>query len=280
MHHQRTIWTLVAVTVALALVAGLVRQVLQEERAETASAEERIAQALALLEKDPAAWEAETQDMVREAATLAERGALRSAEAHYILALQYQRERNLAGAEALYKRAISERPGWSWPYAGLGNLLGRHTFGREREAEEALDKALSLEPGWWRPHNILAVLYRVQDRLEEAEEEALTALRLNPEDIATHNNYANLLVALGRLEEAEEHYRTASQRDPRHPKPYYNLACLFALQGRTEEALDNLGKALKKAPVLRGDAAVDPDLAPLRGEAVFRWLVYGEEKPQ
>ena len=138
-----------------------------------------------------------------------------------------------------------------------------------------LRQAVALDPAWGQPHNSLAIVLRLNNRLQEAEEEALTALRLEPENIANHNNYANLLIACKRYEEAEDHYRVAIELNPAHPKPYFNLACLCSILGRTDEAIALLQDALKRAPILRQDAIVDPDFEPIRNNPAFRRLVFG-----
>jgi len=235
-----------------------------------------VAEAMALLQEDPGAWAGQTQSAVRIASVHVEQGAIRSAQAYFLLALQYRREANVSASEALYKRAIAVEPEWSWPYAGLGALLGRHTVGRSEEAIGALRKAIALDPGWGRPHNSLAVVLRIEGRYEEAEKEALAALRLAPDDVAAHNNYANLLVEQQRLDEAEGHYRRAIELEPTHPKPYFNLACLYSLLGRKAEAVVYLRDALERSPNLRTEAATDPDLDALREDPEFRRLLYGE----
>ena len=277
MKQHRFIWSVTLIIALAAVSVAVTRQMVHHRRPAPPPPEALVDEALTRLERDPVAWEPATQSAVRVAATQVEEGAVKTPEGYCVLALQYQRESNVTAAEAYYKRAIALRPDWSWPYAGLGSLLGRHSFGRRSEAEEALRKAIALEPGWARPHNILAVVLRLDQRLDEAEEEARTALRLDPDDLASHNNYANLLVALGRFDEAEAHYGRAIALNPKHPKPYYNLACLCSLLGRRDEALTHLADALRRAPVLRGEAATDPDLIPLRTEPAFRRLVYGDE---
>jgi len=119
-------------------------------------------------------------------------------------------------------------------------------------------------------------MLRLENNLEEAEKEALITLKLAPDDVAAHNNYANLLMALNKYDEAAKHYKKAIEFSPESAKPYYNLACLYSLQGREKDAVDNLREALQRSPILRADAANDPDLKALRTHAEFRYLVYGE----
>lgn len=241
------------------------------------SSPDLVAETIRLLEADPSSWMGATRSAIRAAAVEVERGEVKSAEGYYILALQYMREHNANGAEALFKRAIAAKPEWSWPYVGLGNLLGGYMLGRTEEAIAALQKAADLEPAWSRPHDNLAIILRIVGRYEEAEQEALRAIELDPDSVATQTNYANLLTAMGRMEEARERYQRAIEIDPNHPKPYYNLACLDSLEGNVDEAVKYLGEAIRLASSLRVEARNDPDFDPIRESPEFRKLVYVEE---
>lgn len=273
MKHHRYIWAFsVALLAAAAAVLGA--------RQAIAPATDRpgfVGEAIRLLKEDPSAWEAETRTAIRAAAVEVEAGRARSAEAFYVLALQYMRERNFNGAEALFKRAIAAKPDWSWPYVGLGNLLGGFVFGRTAEAEAVLRKAAELDPAWSRPYDSLAIILRIAGEYEAAEEAALKAIELAPDSVATNTNYANLLVSLDRLDEAETYYRHAIDIEPEHPKPYYNLACLFSLMQDPERATDYLDRAIKRSGSMRVEARTDPDFDPIRDDLRFRELVYVEE---
>lgn len=236
-----------------------------------------VAQAIDQIAHDPSGWEKRTQSAVRAASVAVETGDLRSAEGYYVLAFQYQRERNVPDATLMYHRSIVLRPEWAWPYVGLGSLVGRQDPEQREEGITLVREGIALQPDWYHAHDVLAQLLRAAGRLDEARKEAKYALDLHPEDIATQNNYANLLVSLGELEEAEEHYRQAIALGPDHPKPYYNLACVYTLMGRTDDALHYLAQGIDRAPVLRAQAAQDKDLTALRSHPLFRRLVHGEE---
>lgn len=236
-----------------------------------------VAEAIRLLEGDPSSWLGGTRSAIRAAAVQVERGEAESAEGYYVLALQYMREHNANGAEALFKRAIAAKPDWAWPYVGLGNLLGGYMLERTDEAIAALQKAADLEPDWSRPHDNLAIILRIVGRYEEAEQEALRAIELEPGSVATQTNYANLLTAMGRMDEARQRYQKATEIDAKHPKPYYNLACLDSLEGNVEEAVGYLREAIRLASSLRVEARNDPDFDPIREAPAFRKLVYLEE---
>ncbi len=275
MRRHGLLWSITAAVVLLAAAFGMLRA-LRSAHPPAPAPEESLARALARLEKDPGAWENETQQAVRLAGALLEDAPLKTAGAHYVRAVQYERESNFSGAEALLQQAIAADPQWAAPYAALGSLQGRQSVGRANEARNTLKKAIELAPDWSRPHNLLAIVLRTEGRLEEAEKEALEAIRLNPEDTAAHNNYANLLVQQNRYEEAEKQYRIAAAANPKHAKPYYNLACLHALTGKKKEAIDLLGTALERAPGLRQQASTDADLDALRDMPEFQKLVFGE----
>ncbi|HUZ86783.1 MAG TPA: hypothetical protein VNF26_07500 [Candidatus Baltobacterales bacterium] len=55
----------------------------------------------------------------------------------------------------------------------------------------------------------------------------------------------------------------------------YNVACTRASRSDSDEALDMLRRALEMRPDLKGGAAGDPDLAPLREDPRFQDLIKG-----
>lgn len=275
---HKTLWLAVGACVVVASGFALQRYVRDERAAARSHAnEDDVSTALALVQQDPTMSEPATQSAVRRAAVGVEAGEIATPRGFYLLGLQYLRERNFNGSEALLRRAIKLNPDWPLPYSALGRLLGRHAVGRMADAERALRRAIELDAKLAEAYDSLAVVLRLQGRMDEAAEAARRAVELAPDSIGPHNNLANLLVALQRYDEAEEQYRFAISLDENHPKPYYNLACLYTIEGRTADALEYLESAIKRAPVLRREAATDPDLKPLRSEPRFQELVRGGE---
>ncbi len=272
---HKALWV-IALCAGLCAVLVAFNRAKDDPSASVIATEEKIQIAMDLLYEDPALSFSDTRTAVRHVAVLTENGLYDSAEAFYILALQYQQEQNLIQAEALFKRSLAKAPDWAEPHCGFGTLIGLNTIGREAEAEEELRKAISLDPNWARPHDSLARLLRILERLEEAEKHARIATELDPFAIGPANNLANLLVKLNRYHDAEMQYLDTIALDPGHPKPYYNLACLYSLLGRKDEAMTYLKLALKRASILRNDAAIDEDLEPLYDNPEFRRLVFGE----
>jgi len=273
MRHHLYFWLVAGIALLTAM--GFYWSRSSNTSANALAPEAIVAAALDLLEFDPKAYDTDTQRAIRTASVIVEQGYVRGAGAYHVLGMQYLREHNAVAAESLFKRAIATTPEWAVPYRALGDLLGRNMVGRREEAEEALRNAIALAPDWSLPYDSLAVLLRHSGRLDEAKEFALMALEIDPEDVATQNNYANLLFELGRYPEAEFHYLEATRVNPNHAKPYYNLACFYSLTGQSEKSLEFLAEAFLRAPVLRTEAARDPDLAPLHNDPTFMDLVHG-----
>jgi len=266
-------WIAAALAVIVAMGVAVWRQ---QESARVVAPEDTLARAVRLLEADPALLALATRNTVRAGAVSVIDHGLATPEADFVLATQLQAEHAFGRAEALYKEAITARPDWSAPYAGLGSLLVLHSVGRTEEARGVLTQGVELAPGSARIHSLLATLYRVEGNYAAAEAEAKQALELAPDDLATHNNYGNLLVVQGQYDDAERYYRAAIAINPRHPKPYYNLACLYARQGESGEALEYLREAVTRNTLLRREAANDPDLSAIRDTPEFRELIFGE----
>ena len=115
--------------------------------------------------------------------------------------------------------------------------LARHALGKNPEAVEAANWALSIEP-----HN--AGLYAIRFDAErdaglvpEAERSILTAIRLQPTDVTYQVAYGWLLASAGDLEKAGRVNAVARQNAPDDVDVAWQSAQLARLRGKDAEAL-------------------------------------------
>jgi len=73
----------------------------------------------------------------------------------------------------------------------------------------------------------------------------------------------------GRLDEAASLLDQALAAEPSSPRVLYARASIRALQGKTDQAVADLRAAISGEPLLRHQAANDPDYERIRNEAAF-----------
>lgn len=275
MQSHGTIWKITGAVVALAMCAFVVRHYLIElDRIALARAsrDAHIDDMLDKLARDPRVRRPATQRVVEMVARFSEESSLETAETQYALGLRrYYGESDLDGAEVAYERAISLKPGWSWPFNGLAILF--FSTGREDKAHEAWAEATRLDPQWSRPHSDMAILYRWANRMDDAVLEVEKALALDPDGAITNYNYAYILDVLGKPAEAKVVYERVIQLDPTLPWPYYNLACGYARLGNEAEAMSLLLKSIELDDTFRLEAWDDRDFDGIRDSKAFRSAV-------
>lgn len=198
-------------------------------------------------------------DAAREyEAVLAERPDDAEASQFYGI-LKYQRG-DLAGAEALLRRAVSLAPEVG-SLSDLGAVLAEK--GSSESALEQFDAALRLDP------NHVSTLVRQGNTLigMRRYEAALTAydwaIKVSPLLLDALCNRGSALRALGRHQEALETYERALTVDPRSFESFYNLGNVLRDLQRYAEALQNYERALAFVPnqpeilAVRGRTLVD-----------------------
>ncbi len=288
MKSHRTIWTIAAIAVFIALIALAFRRsperpasYLDDEedlRATGVAMDERdrlAEEMIALLEKDPRVRRPATQRTVESVAAYALQPALATSETFYALGLRkYYGERRFEDAEEAFLMAIDMDPRWSWPRNGLGIVL--FDTGREEQGLASFHEALRLDPDWSRPHSDMAILYRDSERMDEAIREVEAALEIEPLHPVNHYNYGVILDQLERHPEARARYETALELSPGLPQALYNLACSYAREGDLKTALPFWIESILLDEAFREEAAFDPDFDPVRDEADFVSVFEGE----
>ena len=167
------------------------------------------------------------------------------ADALHLLGLIRADEGDLAGGEALMRRALAR--GEDAVYlANLGNLLAKQ--GRLEEAEAMCRRAVEIAPRHVPGHYNLGNVLMARQRFDEAEAALLRAVEIDPCAIGALNNLGTIYVRDKRFSDAQTMYSRALEIDPHYVHAHYNLGLLMLRTDRPEEA----------EPALRQTLAIDP----------------------
>ena len=160
-------------------------------------------------------------------------------------------------ARELLEQAVELDPGYARAWAALGSLyLSLKAQGSmpvlegQRLADEAINRALELEPDLASAHSARAFYLTDQLRYEEAEEESLRALELNPGSSEEHRRYARLLLQLDRHDESVEQARRAVELDPLSIQARASLGDAMWWAGDWEGTVTESEKLIEMAPNL------------------------------
>ena len=160
-------------------------------------------------------------------------------------------------ARELLEQALELDPGYARAWAALGTLyLTLKAQGSipvlegQRLADEAISRALELEPDLAAGYSARSLYLTDQLRYEEAEEAALRALDLNPGSSEEHRRYARLLLQLDRHDESVEQARRAVELDPLSIQSRASLGDAMWWAGDWQGTVDESLKLLEMAPNL------------------------------
>lgn len=162
-------------------------------------------------------------------------------------------------AEPIFEKLVSSPEFGGRALAGKGiSLLA---VGRDRASLDALEQAVSLDPGLWRAWNALGQIYDSRDEWDKAKSSYDRAIALAPDEPIIRNNVGVSLMLQTRYAEAEAIFAAVLQRVPESEIISNNLRLSLAFQGRyleamagvrredTSAALNNVGYVA----ILRGD---------------------------
>jgi tetratricopeptide (TPR) repeat protein len=127
----------------------------------------------------------------------------------YDAAIDAERERDVARAEALYREAVQQDPGYCDAMDNLGLLLRRQ--GKIDEAIEWYRKSLATQPKNRVARTNLATALRREDRLDEALRELTTLLEQDPDDAEAHYGVGLTYLAKNEPGKALEHFERAEK---------------------------------------------------------------------
>ena len=183
-----------------------------------------------------------------------------------VLAVRTEAARVMAGAlgsvsqnslspeqRAVLDRALQEYAATQWQNAeragsnlNLGVLF--LDLGQLDLAEEALTRALALDPLFVAAHVNMADLYRGQGREQEAQEVLLQGLSANPNAAAVHHALGLLYARTERLPEAVEALAQAAGLDPDNARYAYVHGVSLHTLGDRSGGLEALARALLRHP--------------------------------
>ena len=137
------------------------------------------------------------------------------------------------------------------PTAGL-YILAARTYavsGDAKRAEEALKKAIDVEPHRLAAYGMLGGLYVNQKRLPDAKDQFVELVKRNPRSVSANTMLGMILEAQRDLPAAEVQYQRTLAVDPEAAVAANNLAWMFVASGRNLEQAQQLATtALKQLP--------------------------------
>lgn len=158
----------------------------------------------------------------------------------------------LARAVSFFRQAIARDSGYAASYAGLADaLINLSAYSTApdmiAQAEEASDRAISIDPSLGEAHVSRAMIRDIQDNGRAAEREYELAIALNPSYAPAHHWHAFGLEARGQHAEAMEAIRVAYALDPLSPSIGNAYGAFLCFDRDWPHAIDVLEKTLRRA---------------------------------
>jgi tetratricopeptide (TPR) repeat protein len=145
-----------------------------------------------------------------------------------------------------------------------------------REYDQAIQqaqKALQLDPSYYRVHFWLARVYAQKKMYDEAIAESSKVLKALPDSNLGLTELAYSLAAAGRTNEARNILHRLEERSKSAFVPDYDLAVIHLALGEKDAALNSLQKAYQARDWAMFVLNVEPRLDPLRGDPRFEAMV-------
>jgi tetratricopeptide (TPR) repeat protein len=272
---------------------GALRYAEGARQAEPSSAEARVALSRSLIAAG---------NLTRAEAEIAEllKGAPNAAVVHAVNGTLQAGKKNVAAARSAFERALELSPGFLEALGGLTYLdlaaknpagaiarldaeiikqpasaplfalLARAhgAAGDEARVEQALRRAVSVDPRFTSGYTMLAQLYIKQRRIDEARAEFEGIVKRNPSDVGSRTLVGMLLESQGRVDDARKSYEATVNGPGNAPIAANNLAFIYAEQGI------NLDVALQLATSAKQRMPNDPSVDDTLG-----WIYYKKDIP-
>jgi tetratricopeptide (TPR) repeat protein len=150
-------------------------------------------------------------------------------------------------AQALEK-AVALQPRDGDAFADLGNVYLQQN--RVDEAQKALARALALDAAIPRANNTMGLTALKTGAMGAAETHFRAAIRSQPDLAEAHNNLGNVLASRKAYREAAYHFERAIGSDPNYVQAHHSYGVVLALTGELAKAVGELRTALRLSPAL------------------------------
>ena len=169
--------------------------------------------------------------------------ALESRAGHFLReGFVLREERKYKEAADAFEEVLKLEPGHSIAHANLVSLY--IALRNPAKVEEHYRSAVAGDPGLYKTHYNFGTYLGWRGRTGEAIAALRKAVEINPFHADSHSNLGHLLAQSGKSAEAEKHMRLAIRHQPNFQLPHFNLGRLLLTQGRYEEAVRHLHKTL------------------------------------
>jgi serine/threonine-protein kinase len=169
------------------------------------------------------------------------------AEPHVSLGhVKYYYDRDWAGAEREFKRAIELNPHYATAHQWYAIYLS--VIGREAEAIAEVKRAQELDPlslsiNVW----FVRIVYEYSGQFDQAQDHLRKTLEIDPNFIQTHYRLGAVYEETGRYAEAITEIRQVMKLSEGKPHGIAVLARVYALAGKKEDAQKTLNQLLQMA---------------------------------
>lgn len=170
-------------------------------------------------------------------------------------------------------KALALAPDLAEAHAARGAALSGSGSGRRREAEEAFERSLALDPNSFEANILYARYWFRAGKSEKSLPYFTRAIEVQPDDYEAPFLFAQALETLDRMEESEAYARIglkraeeALRRHPESSRPAQLGACTLATLGEAENAERWMERAL----------AIDPDDSHIKYNAACMWAQLGD----
>jgi tetratricopeptide (TPR) repeat protein len=198
----------------------------------------------------------------------------RDFDSRYNLALSLANAGKVKEGIAQVRRLILDKPGWALPFFGLGHMYV--LAGEPRQADQALQTAIRLDPTMYRAHFELGKLLDKEGDIEGAIEAYQGAVKATPDSAAARHRLAMLLQRTGKRDQASEEFEAARRiRENRANGEQAATAYQQALEMIERDEFEAAFATLNRAAGLRPDF---PEIQAALAEAHLHWGVKLEQE--